>query len=50
MLRDIPEGCDVVIDATKCNSIHQDIIEIIRDFKINAKTKKIKLTIQGLKV
>lgn len=50
MLRDIPENCEVVIDATKCTSIHQDIIEIIRDFKTNAKTKKIKLSIKGLKV
>jgi len=50
MLKDIPESCEVIIDATKCNSIHQDIIEIIRDFKTNAKTKKIKLTIKGLEV
>ncbi|MBL6665122.1 MAG: SulP family inorganic anion transporter [Rickettsiales bacterium] len=50
MLKDLPELCDVTIDATKCTSVHQDIIEIIRDFKTNAKTKKIKLTIKGLKI
>lgn len=50
MLRDIPKHSEVTIDATKCTSIHQDIIEIIHDFKTNAKTKKIKLTIKGLKI
>ena len=50
MLKDIPKHCDVVIDATKCTSIHQDIIEIIEDFKTNSKTKDIKLTIKGLKI
>lgn len=49
MLKDLPENCSVLIDATKSTSIHSDIIEIIEDFKIGAKSKNIELEVKGLK-
>lgn len=48
MLQNIPEGSTVVIDGTKSKSIHYDVVEIIRDFRTNAKTKNITLEIKGI--
>ena len=48
MLQNIPEGSKVVIDGTKSKSIHYDVVEIIRDFRTNAKTKNITLEIKGI--
>jgi len=50
MLRDLPKNCEVIIDGTKSKYIHEDIIEIIKDFKTAAKNKNIKLTLKGLKI
>lgn len=37
----IPENSKVIIDFSKSKSIAYDVLEIIRDFEINAKTKNI---------
>lgn len=37
----IPRNSKVVIDCTQSKSIAHDVVEIIQDFKINAKTKNI---------
>ncbi|MEM6964640.1 MAG: solute carrier family 23 protein, partial [Bacteroidota bacterium] len=42
-LDQIPEGSKVVIDASKTINIDRDVIEIIEDFKTNAKFKDIEL-------
>ena len=44
-LNSLPEGSKVVIDASKTINIDYDVIEIIEDFKINAKFKNIELDI-----
>jgi len=41
----LPEGSTVVIDASKTINIDPDVIEIIEDFKTNAKYKGINLKI-----
>ncbi len=47
-LNHLPPNSNVVIDATKSTTIDYDIIEIIDDFKINAKTKDITINVIGL--
>ncbi len=44
-LRRIPNKTDLVIDATRSQFIHYDILEIIEDFKINAPQRDIELTL-----
>ena len=48
MLNQIPENSDVVIDGTRTVFIHYDVIEIIHDFRTNAKSKNISLEIKGI--
>ena len=43
-LAEIPDTTNVVIDATDNQFIHQDVIEIIEDFKINATTRGIQVS------
>ncbi len=40
-LEEIPANSKVIIDCTKSKSIAYDVVELIRDFKSNAKTKNI---------
>jgi SulP family sulfate permease len=40
-LNSIPENSKVIIDAEKSKSIAHDVVELIQDFKTNAKTKNI---------
>ncbi len=40
-LEDIPENSKVIIDCTNSKSIAYDVVELIRDFRSNAKTKNI---------
>ncbi len=40
-LEDIPKNSKVIIDCTNSKSIAYDVVELIRDFKSNAKTKNI---------
>jgi len=47
-LNGIPNSCEVIVDATNSKSVDFDIIEIIRNFKINALTRDIKLTVVNL--
>ncbi|MEZ4828462.1 MAG: SulP family inorganic anion transporter [Bacteroidia bacterium] len=47
-LQSIPSGTHVVIDASKSINIDRDVIEIIEDFRENARYKEIELTILGL--
>ena len=42
------DGVEVCIDARKTQSIHPDVIEIIEDFKENAKFRDIKVEVLGL--
>lgn len=50
MLNNVPENATVIIDATKSKSIHYDVIEIIQDFQIHAKTIGITVEVKGLKL
>ena len=48
-LEQMPDGSTIRIDASKNQSIHPDVIEIIQDFKENAKTRDIDVEIFGFK-
>lgn len=48
-LNDIPENSKVLIDASQSKFIHQDVIEIIQDYEVHAKTmKNIAVEVKGL--
>ncbi|MCT4622096.1 MAG: SulP family inorganic anion transporter [Schleiferiaceae bacterium] len=47
-LNQLPDGAKLIIDASKTNSIHPDVVEMIEDFKENAKTRNISVEIQGM--
>ena len=47
-LAEIPNDTHVVIDATNNHFIHHDVIEIIEDFEVNAKTRNIEVNILEL--
>lgn len=47
-LTEIPDDTEIHIDASKNHFIHFDVIEIIEDFEINAKTRNITVTITDL--
>jgi MFS superfamily sulfate permease-like transporter len=44
MVRQVPNGSEVIIDSSKNKYMHFDVIEIIDDFKICAKSRDIKVT------
>jgi carbonic anhydrase len=48
-LEKLPDNSELIIDATRSKFIDYDIFEIIEDFKIEAKRKKIKLSIENLR-
>lgn len=48
MLNALPLNCSAVIDGTKSKFIDHDVIEIIEDFRANAKSKNITLEILGI--
>ncbi len=39
----LPDGLEVIIDASKTRRMHPDITELIDDFIVNAKTRKLKV-------
>ena len=47
-LSEIPDGTQVIIDASANRFIHHDVIEIIEDFQISAPSRKIQLEIKDL--
>lgn len=47
-LEQIPDGAEVIIDATTTRSIHPDVIEIVEDFQTNAKTRNISVSVEGM--
>jgi MFS superfamily sulfate permease-like transporter len=46
-LESIPNGSKVVIDCSKSKSIAYDVVELIKDFRSNAKTKNINVETIG---
>ncbi|WP_026951631.1 SulP family inorganic anion transporter [Algoriphagus mannitolivorans] len=46
-IEQIPEGCNVIIDATRANFIDNDIREVLDDFIESGYSKNIEITIQG---
>ena len=48
MLQGVPENSKVVIDGTKSKSVHYDVVEIIRDFGVRAKTTGITVEVKGI--
>ncbi len=44
-LKAIPDGRKVIIDASKTIDIHEDVIEIIEEFEINAKERNIEVVV-----
>ncbi|MEQ1635158.1 MAG: carbonic anhydrase family protein [Methylococcales bacterium] len=49
MLKRLPKGSEVVIDASRAKYIDYDVFEIIQNFKLEAALKKIKLTVENLR-
>jgi MFS superfamily sulfate permease-like transporter len=47
-LNHLPNNAEVFIDGTKAKKIHPDVIEIIADFKQNAKARNITVNCKGL--
>ncbi|PIB35515.1 hypothetical protein BFP72_08990 [Reichenbachiella sp. 5M10] len=43
----IPDGSEVIIDATRTTDIHWDVLELIDDFKISSKSRGITLSFLG---
>lgn len=50
MLDQIPQNSKVIIDGTKSKFIDYDVVEIIQNFQINAKSKNIDLTVKGVTI
>ncbi|MCB0641574.1 MAG: SulP family inorganic anion transporter [Phaeodactylibacter sp.] len=48
-LEQLPDATKVIIDASKTQTIHPDVIEIIEDFKENARTRDVEVEIRGFK-
>lgn len=48
-LDNIPQGSEVVIDATRCKYMDYDVYEVIEDFKNEARLKNIKLTLENMR-
>ena len=47
-LSEIPNQSKVTIDTTQTRYMHHDVVEILEDFKINARERGIELTLKGL--
>ena len=47
MLQRVPKNSKLIIDCTKSKSVHYDVVEIVRDFQINAKVKNIIVEIRS---
>jgi MFS superfamily sulfate permease-like transporter len=47
-LSHLPEGVDVIIDASKVQIIHPDVLEIIEDFMGSTSTREINVELKGL--
>jgi MFS superfamily sulfate permease-like transporter len=43
MLGTLPDGLEIILDASQTRRMHPDIREVIDDFLINAETRKIKV-------
>ena len=44
----LPSGCHLIMDATKANFIHPDILEIFEDFETQSENNNIKFELIGL--
>ena len=47
-LNHLPDSSKIIIDGSRVNSIHPDIIEMLDDFKHNAETRNIEFEVVGL--
>lgn len=43
----VPDGSEVIIDATESHYIHPDVVDIIEDFQSQVEARKINLSIRG---
>lgn len=48
MLNHVPKNARVVIDASHCRAIHYDIVEIIQNFMVHARTIGVTAEVKGL--
>lgn len=46
-LKELPNGIKIEIDASKALHVHPDVIDIIEDFKTQAKERNIELSLKG---
>lgn len=47
-LNDLPEGSQVIVDGRRSVIVDHDVIEVIKDFMVNSKTKNIQMKVEGL--
>ncbi len=50
MLNAIPDGSKVIINGSKSRYIHHDVLEILQDYKVSCRSKKIKLELIGINI
>jgi len=43
VLHGIPQNADVILDFNHCNFIDQDILDVVEDYQIRAKSKEIRI-------
>jgi len=43
VLQGIPTNSDVIMDFTHCNFLDQDILDIVEDYQIRAKSNRIRI-------
>ena len=46
-INQLPDNSHVIIDARETKSIHLDVVEILEDFSLNARTRGIEVEIEG---
>ena len=49
LLKKVEDNSSLSIDATHSKRIEQDIIEVLKEFRTQAKTRGIKLKVEGIK-
>ncbi|HYC84745.1 MAG TPA: hypothetical protein VEB86_05960 [Chryseosolibacter sp.] len=47
-LNGLKEGSSIIIDATRSKAVDHDVIEVIRDFTVNAKKRNIHVDVVGI--
>ena len=47
-LNELEAGSSIIIDATNSKIVDHDVVEVIRDFTVNAKRRNIRVEVKGI--